>query len=109
MQFNSGQILQRFETFRRNFVNFVVVEINVLQAVEKCRVQQLADLVEARVEGLEVEAGAERVVVADLIYLVVVDVQPLKRLRNEREIEPLSRTLKIKITFQELILFLTCI
>ena len=52
-------------------------------------VQQLDDLVEAGIERLEIEAGAEGVVVPDLVDLVVVDVQPLQGLGDEGEVEPL--------------------
>lgn len=60
-------------------------------------VEQLDDLVEAGIESLEIEARTEGVVVADLVDLVVVDIQPLQRLRDEGEIEPLKR-LKLLMT-----------
>ena len=58
--------------------------------MQESRVADLADVVEAGVEGLEVEAITERVIVADLVDLVVVDVQPLQRLGDERMIVPLK-------------------
>ena len=58
--------------------------------MQESRVADLADVVEAGVEGLEVEAITERVIVADLVDLVVVDIQPLQRLGDERMIVPLK-------------------
>ena len=58
--------------------------------MQESRVADLADVVEAGVEGLEVEAITEGVIVPDLVNLVVVDVQPLQRLGDERMIVPLK-------------------
>ena len=46
--------------------------------MQESRVADLADVVEAGVECLEIEAITEGVVVANLVYLVVVDIQPLE-------------------------------
>ena len=56
--------------------------------MQESRVADLADVVEAGVEGLEVEAITEGVIVPDLVNLVVVNVQPLQRLGDEGKIEP---------------------
>ena len=58
--------------------------------MQQSRVADLSDVVEAGVEGLEIEARAEGVIVANLVYLVVVDIQPLQRLGDERMIVPLK-------------------
>ena len=58
--------------------------------MQESRVADLADVVEAGVECLEIEAITEGVVVANLVYLVVVDIQPLQRLGDERMIVPLE-------------------
>ena len=58
--------------------------------MQESRVADLADVVEAGVEGLEVEAITEGVIVPDLVNLVVVNVQPLQRLGDERMIIPLK-------------------
>ena len=58
--------------------------------MQESRVADLADVVEAGVEGLEVEAITEGVIVPDLVNLVVVNVQPLQRLWDERMIVPLK-------------------
>ena len=58
--------------------------------MQESRVADLADVVEAGVEGLEVEAITEGVIVPDLVNLVVVNVQPLQRLGDERMIVPLK-------------------
>ena len=59
-------------------VDLVVVQVNVPQPVQQCRVADLGDVVEAGVEGLEVEAITEGVIVANLVDLVVMDIQPLQ-------------------------------
>ena len=46
--------------------------------MQESRVADLADVVEAGVECLEIETITEGVVVANLVYLVVVDIQPLE-------------------------------
>ena len=46
--------------------------------MQQCRVADLGDVVEAGVEGLEVEAITEGVIVANLVDLVVMDIQPLQ-------------------------------
>ena len=58
--------------------------------MQESRVAYLADVVEAGVEGLEVEAITEGVIVPDLVNLVVVDVQPLQRLGDEGMVVPLK-------------------
>ena len=58
--------------------------------MQESRVADLADVVKAGVEGLEVEAITEGVIVPDLVNLVVVNVQPLQRLGDERMIVPLK-------------------
>ena len=58
--------------------------------MQESRVADFADVVEAGVEGLEVEAITEGVIVPDLVNLVVVNVQPLQRLGDERMIVPLK-------------------
>ena len=58
--------------------------------MQESRVADFADVVEAGVEGLEVEAITEGVIVPDLVNLVVVNVQPLQRLGDEGMIVPLK-------------------
>ena len=58
--------------------------------MQQGRVADLGDVVEAGVEGLEVEAITEGVIVANLVDLVVMDIQPLQRLGDERMIVPLK-------------------
>ena len=58
--------------------------------MQESRVADLADVVEAGVEGLEVEAITEGVIVPDLVNLVVVDVQPLQRLGDKGMVVPLK-------------------
>ena len=58
--------------------------------MQKSRVPDLADVVEAGVECLEVEAVTEGVIVPNLVDLVVVDVEPLQRLGDEGMIIPLK-------------------
>ena len=58
--------------------------------MQEGRVADLGDVVETGVECLEVEAITEGVVVADLVYLVVVNIKPLQRLGDERMIVPLE-------------------
>ena len=58
--------------------------------MQQSRVADLGDVVEAGVEGLEVEAITEGVIVANLVDLVVMDIQPLQRLGDERMIVPLE-------------------
>ena len=58
--------------------------------MQESRVADLADVVEAGVEGLEVEAITEGVIVANLVYFVVVNIQPLQRFGDERMIVPLK-------------------
>ena len=58
--------------------------------MQQGRVADLGDVVEAGVEGLEVEAITEGVIVANLVYLVVVNIQPFQRFGDERMIVPLE-------------------
>ena len=58
--------------------------------MQESRVADLADVVEAGVECLEIETITEGVVVANLVYLVVVDIQPLQRLGDEGMVVPLK-------------------
>ena len=72
------QIGQRVKTLGGNFVDLVVVEVNVPQAVQQRAVPKLTDRVKTRVKSLKTEAGSERVVISDLVNFVVVNVQPLE-------------------------------
>ena len=64
--------------------------------MQQSRVADLGDVVEAGIECLEVETITEGVVVPDLVYLVVVDVQPLQRLGDEGMVVPLQENKKLK-------------
>ena len=64
--------------------------------MQEGRVADLGDVVEAGVECLEVEAITEGVVVPYLVDLVVVDIQPLQRLGDERMIIPLKLKKKVE-------------
>ena len=57
----------------------------------------------AGIEGLEAEAVAEIVIVANGIYIIVVDIQPFQRLRDEGKVEPLQLVLRYVQPFQILL------
>ena len=91
MQLHPGEVGQALEGAGRDLLDLVVVQVDVLQPGEQGVLPELLDLVEAGVEGLQVEAGAEAVVVADLVAdPVVVHVQPLQRFWDESKVEPLE-------------------
>ena len=54
----------------------------------------------AGIEGLETEAIAEIVIVANGVYIIVVDIQPFQRLRDEGKVEPLQLVLRYVQPFQ---------
>ena len=78
LQLHPRQVGQRLETLRRNFGNFVVVEVNIFESVQQRAVAKLGNLVETGIESLKTEASAEGVVVANLVNFIVMDIQPLK-------------------------------
>ena len=54
----------------------------------------------AGIKGLEAEAVAEIVIVANGVYIIVVDIQPFQRLRDEGKVEPLQLVLRYVQPFQ---------
>ena len=91
LQLHPSQVGEAFEGSRRDPPDLVVVQVDVLQPREQRLGPELLDLVEARVKGLQVEAGAEAVVVSYLVPdSVVVHVQPLQRFWDESKVEPLQ-------------------
>ncbi len=78
------------EGVRLDGLDGVLVQKNEFQTRWQRQGDQLADPVSACIQGLEVEPALEGVVVAQLLDLVLVDVQPLQVLGDESVVEPLK-------------------
>ena len=88
LQVQPTQLVQAGETVSGDVADPVVVEVDVGEVAKETATLHSLDVVEAGIESVEVVATGESVVVANLLDLVVVDVQPLETPGDEGEVEP---------------------